>query len=92
MKLLQAKGIYKRFYSTCALSNVDFDLEEGEVLARHEAVCPPEGGDAGVLTAMLPEDPCVLQLSLRLMCGEDTLEESVLPVYVGARGMLEAAF
>ena len=33
MKLLQAKGIYKRFYSTCALSNVDFDLEEGEVLA-----------------------------------------------------------
>lgn len=66
--------------------------KEGEVLARHEAVCPPEGGDAGVLTAMLPEDPCVLQLSLRLMCGEDTLEESVLPVYVGARGMLEAAF
>ncbi|HIV86569.1 MAG TPA: sugar ABC transporter ATP-binding protein [Candidatus Pygmaiobacter gallistercoris] len=33
MKLLQAKGICKRFYSTCALSNVDFDLEEGEVLA-----------------------------------------------------------
>lgn len=64
----------------------------GKAIARHEAICPPEGGDAGVLTAMLPEQPCVLQLSLRLMCGEDTLEESVLPVYVGARGMLEAAF
>lgn len=33
MKLLEAKGINKRFYSTCALSEVDFDLEEGEVLA-----------------------------------------------------------
>ena len=32
MKLLEAKGINKRFYSTCALSDVDFDLEEGEVL------------------------------------------------------------
>lgn len=33
MKILEAKGINKNFYSTHALSNVDFDLEAGEVLA-----------------------------------------------------------
>lgn len=33
MALLQATGVSKRFYSTHALTDVDFDLEPGEVLA-----------------------------------------------------------
>lgn len=66
--------------------------EEGNVLARCDCVCPPEGGALGTISAILPESSCVLQLTTCIQCGGTTLEQSVLPVYVGTRGMLEAAF
>lgn len=66
--------------------------EEGEPLASCDLPCPQTGGDLGVFEAALPDKPCVLTLTCRLMCGEDVLEQSELPVYVGRRGPLEAAF
>lgn len=66
--------------------------EEGICLARVEADCPKSGGDIGLIRAALPDTPCVLTLTTRLICGETVLEESTLPVYAGQRGPLEAAF
>ena len=45
-----------------------------------------------LLEAELPGAPCVLTLSTRLLAGDAVLEQSALPVYVGERGPLEAAF
>ena len=45
-----------------------------------------------MLEAALPDSPCVLTLSTRLLAGDAVLEQSVIPVYVGERGPLEAAF
>lgn len=66
--------------------------ETGEPLAQLERPCPPGGGELGVLEAALPDSPCVLTLSTRLLAGDAVLEQSVIPVYVGERGPLEAAF
>lgn len=65
--------------------------ESGEVLAQQRASCA-HSGEIGVLSAVLPDHPCVLTLTCRLMAGEETLETHALPVYVGERGPLEAAF
>ena len=65
--------------------------EGGEALAQLR-VPGVRSGHVGVLEALLPERPCVLTLTCRLMCDGDTLEEHALPVYVGERGPLEAAF
>lgn len=65
--------------------------EEGKEFARFEAPCT-RSGYAGVIEAQLPDYPCVLTLVCRLMQGEDVLEESSIPVYVGELGPLEAAF
>ena len=65
--------------------------EDGEALAQLRVPCA-RSGYAGVLEATLPERPCVLTLTCRLVCEGETLEEHALPVYVGARGPLEAAF
>ena len=51
-----------------------------------------EQQDSYLLEAELPDAPCVLTLSTRLMAGDAVLEQSALPVYVGERGPLEAAF
>lgn len=69
-------------------------LEDGEgtELARCCTPLRAKGGYAGAIDAMLPEQPCVLELRTRLLRGEDVIEESVMPVYVGERGPLEAAF
>ena len=40
----------------------------------------------------MPDTPCVLTLTCRLLSGDTVLEESTLPIYVGQRGPLEAAF
>ena len=66
--------------------------EDGNALARLRAPCRADGGHIGVLEAQLPDHACVLHLITRLTLGDATLEESVMPVYVGERGPLEAAF
>ena len=65
---------------------------QGEALARFAADCPPGGGALGLIEARLPDSPCVLELTCRLLLGDTVIEESTLPVYVGERGPLEAAF
>lgn len=67
------------------------EAADGSVLARVQKPCPPGGGSLGLLSCPLPETACVLSLRTRLLCEETVLEESVLPVYVGERGPLEAA-
>lgn len=68
--------------------------ENGRELARIKRPFRPRTGGApiGVIEAMLPDEPCVLTLTCRLFSGEKLLEENTLPVYVGLRGPLEAAF
>lgn len=68
------------------------ETESGQALAHTECSCPPSGGYAGLLEAALPASPCVLTLTTRLTRGDEVLEENALPVYVGERGPLEAAF
>ena len=65
--------------------------ESGEPLAQLRMPCA-RSGHVGVLEAALPEQPCALTLTCRLVCEGETLEEHALPVYVGALGPLEAAF
>lgn len=65
---------------------------EGTELARLEAPCRHIGGYVGVIEAALPDHPCVLELTAQLVLAGEVIEESTLPVYVGERGPLEAAF
>lgn len=65
--------------------------EDGNELARFDAPCK-RSGYVGVVEARLGDQPCVLTLRCALTRGEDVLEESVMPIYVGDRGPLEAAF
>ena len=65
---------------------------DGLELARLRAPCRCTGGYIGVLEAQLPEHACVLTLRTSLTLHGDVLEESSIPVYVGERGPLEAAF
>ena len=66
--------------------------EEGTELARLFMPCRAKGGYVGVIDAQLPERPCTLDLRTQLLCADEVIEESVLPIYVGERGPLEAAF
>lgn len=66
--------------------------EQGNSLARLDCTCPAGGGSIGILEAPLPDKPCVLTLFTRLYDGDVLAEESQLPIYVGLRGILEAAF
>ncbi|MDO5377671.1 MAG: hypothetical protein Q4G52_04980 [Clostridia bacterium] len=74
------------------LAEALLETDEGELLARLCIPCPLAGGEVGVLETTLPTVPCVLTLSSRLLLGDAVLEQSALPVYVGERGVLEAAF
>ena len=65
---------------------------QGNVLAQLDAPCPARGGTLGLLEASLPDAPCVLELTCRLLDAESLVETHALPVYVGERGPLEAAF
>lgn len=65
--------------------------DDGNELERFTAPCK-KSGYAGVIEAQLPDVPCVLTLHCALLCGGETIEENMLPVYVGDRGPLEAAF
>lgn len=70
--------------------------DEGSELARIDRPFVPRtqgrGAPVGVIEATLPDTPCVLTLTTSLYHGDALLEESSLPVYVGLRGPLEAAF
>ena len=65
---------------------------DGQVLASCRADCPPSGGHVGFLSAQLPDEACVLTLRTRLRRSGAIIETQELPVYVGLRGPLEAAF
>ncbi len=65
---------------------------QGRVLARTACDLPVRGGAAGVIEAQLPGESCVLTLRTRLRRSGAIVESCELPVYVGLRGPLEAAF
>lgn len=83
------------WYRTLTASAILED-EEGHEIARVDRPFAPRsdgrGTPVGVIDATLPDTACVLTLTCRLMDGDTLLEESSLPVYVGLRGPLEAAF
>ena len=66
--------------------------EDGKRLATLKRPCPPQGGAIGILECALPDSACVLTLCASLSRGGEEIEQSQIPVYVGAKGMLEAAF
>ena len=63
-----------------------------EKLATLKRPCPPDGGEIGLLECALPRSVCVLTLFASLSCGNQVMEQNQIPVYVGEKGMLEAAF
>ena len=65
---------------------------EGHILADFAADCPVTGGPVGVMDALLPDDACVLTLKTELLRSGAVVRRSEIPVYVGLRGPLEAAF
>ena len=73
-------------------AEVTLEDMQGGTLAHLEADCPAGGGVLGVIEAQLPDVPCTLELTCRLLAGETAVETHALPVYVGERGPLEAAF
>ena len=66
--------------------------ENGKKLATLKRPCPPGGGEIGLLECALPNAVCVLTLFSSLSHGNQVIEQSQIPVYVGEKGMLEAAF
>ena len=64
---------------------------QGETLARAEFPCAQKADALTLLETVLPDHACVLEITARLWDGETIIEESTLPVYVGGRGVLEAA-
>lgn len=82
-------------YRTLTASAVLED-DEGHEIARVDRPFAPRsdgrGTPVGVIEATLPDTACVLTLTCRLMDGHTVLEENSLPIYVGLRGPLEAAF
>ena len=66
--------------------------DDGHHLASLKRPCPPHGGEIGLLTCALPNEACVLTLCASLSKGDEIIEQSQIPVYVGVKGMLEAAF
>lgn len=66
--------------------------ENGKKLATLKRPCPPDGGEIGLLECTLPRSVCVLTLFASLSRGNQIMEQNQIPVYVGEKGMLEAAF
>ena len=66
--------------------------DDGKRLAALKRPCPPRGGEIGLLACTLPNEACVLTLCASLSKGGETIEQNQIPVYVGVKGMLEAAF
>ncbi len=73
-------------------ASASLEDEHGRRLAHETYPCPSGGGRLGLIEATLPDFPCVLTLHTELTRKDAVIEESVIPVYVGRRGPLEAAF
>ncbi len=73
------------------LAQAVLEDEAGAQLAHFSASCR-KSGYAGVIEAQLPDRPCVLTLHTFMTQFGRVIEESTMPVYVGERGPLEAAF
>ena len=73
-------------------AEVTLEDAQGNALAHLSADCPAGGGALGLIEAALPDTPCVLELTCRLLAGSEAVETHTTPVYVGERGPLEAAF
>lgn len=84
--------IPKDAYGADLTARAVLEDEEGGTLAQLDAPCRAAGGYVGVIEAALPDHPCVLELKTQLLKDGEIVEESTLPVYVGERGPLEAAF
>ena len=59
---------------------------------RRSSVPVPDDGEIGLLECTLPRSVCVLTLFASLSRGNQVMEQNQIPVYVGEKGMLEAAF
>lgn len=79
-------------HSDPLIAHVALEDEEGGRLAHLRAPCRSAGGYVGLIEAALPDHACVLTLSATLTLHDEILEQTTLPVYVGERGALEAAF
>ena len=84
--------IPKDAYGADLTARAVLEDEQGDTLAQFDAPCRTSGGYVGVIEAALPDHPCVLELKTQLLKDGEIVEESTLPVYVGERGPLEAAF
>ena len=62
--------------------------DEGTELARFAAPCRSSGGYLGVIETTLPDQPCVLELTTRLLRGSEVIEamKTYGAVYFGATG------
>ena len=74
------------------IAHVTLEDDAGKCLAKLRAPCRSTGGYIGLIEAVLPDYACVLTLHARLTLHDEVLEHTTLPVYVGERGALEAAF
>ena len=66
--------------------------EAGDAIASFRRDVGAQRGTLGVIEGRLPDHACVLTLRTRLMRSGAVVEEQEIPVYVGERGPLEAAF
>jgi len=67
------------------------DENEGEIASLYRDVSV-QSDALGVLEGRLPDHACVLTLRARLLRSGAVVETQEIPVYVGERGPLEAAF
>lgn len=65
---------------------------QGGVLAAFSRDCPACGGTVGIIEGRLPDTACALTLRALLKRSGAVVESQELPVYVGERAPLEAAF
>jgi len=66
--------------------------EQGEALASFRQDLSGKNAPLGIIKARLPGHACVLTLRMRLLRSGAVVETQEIPVYVGERGPLEAAF
>lgn len=78
----------------CGAYSAQLDLlgERGEIIASLCRDVSVLGGALGVIRGRLPDHACVLTLRARLLRSGAVIETQTLPVYVGERGALQAAF
>lgn len=78
----------------CGVYSAQIELlgEQDDVLASLCRDASVQGGALGVIRGRLPDHACVLTLRARLLRSGAVIETQTLPVYIGERGALQAAF